>query len=224
MYLESLHVQLLTLTHDSFLAGDEGQTMDLESLHSQLLTLSRESFLAGYHQVACCLLHTAAQCALDLSDRRRLAEVAQLARNRELSLTRQSSAHATVFRSLVKTVAEMLKRLPVVERTPSGADRRTAPRRPVLQPGPLRLFNTDGQSLGIAVADDISETGIRLLDSNSHAIGAVLLVEAGPADSPAPRFAFRVAWCEQLDEGFLVGGPFVPPLPSAETLALLDGL
>jgi hypothetical protein len=198
--------------------------MELESLHAQLLTWSRETFLAGHHQVACCLLQAAAQCALDLDDRRLLEAVAQLARNRELSLTRQFSGHAMAFGSLVKAVAEMFKALPAPERPASGSNRRASPRRAVVHPGPLRLFRGEGESLGIAVADDVSDTGIRLLSSSRHAIGEVLLVETGPEESPAPCFALRVAWCEQLDEGFLVAGPFVPPLPTAEALALLEGL
>jgi hypothetical protein len=196
--------------------------MDLEMLYAQLLTLSREAFLAGHHLVACRLLHAAAHCALDLSDRRRLAEVGQLARNRELSLARMVSDHAAAFRALVKAVAEMLRGLPGADSPPPGSERRTAPRRMVSQPEPLRLFSSDGQSQGIAVADDVSAAGIRLLVASGHDVGAALLVEPGPAESPGARFAFRVAWCEQLDEGFLVAGPFVPPLPSAETLALLD--
>ncbi len=198
--------------------------MDLEILHGQLLALSRETFLAGHHRTACCLLHAVAQCARDMDDRALLAEAGQLARNRELSLTRRGTADAAVFRALVKTVEEMLAELPEANGAVEGSDRRAAPRRRVACPVPVRLFSPAGEALGDAVADDVSEMGIRLLVSSAHEAGTVLVVESGPEESPGPGFAFRVAWSRQLDEGFLLAGPFVPPYPTAETLAHLWGL
>jgi hypothetical protein len=57
----------------------------------------------------------------------------------------------------------------------------------------------------------------------AFAPGEVLLVEASSQGVPLPRFAFQVAWCDTLDVGFRAAGPFVAPLPTTETLALLEG-
>jgi hypothetical protein len=196
--------------------------MDLEALYAQLLIQSGQTSLAGHHKVACHLLHAAVHCAFDLEDWERLAEAGQVARNRELWLIRQSSPLAESFRFLVHVVEEMLQGREVQSRL-AAAERRVAPRRRVTRPGPLQLFAADGQLLGVAVADDVSTSGIRLLVSNAFAPGEVLLVEASSQGAPLPRFAFQVAWCDTLDVGYRAAGPFVAPLPTAETLALLEG-
>jgi hypothetical protein len=161
------------------------------------------------------------RCALDLDDRALLVDVGQVARNRELWLARRAAPQAAAFRGLVRTVEEMLKKLPAPEPAPAGSERRAQPRQRVSCPVPLRLFSADGRALGAAVADDVSALGIRLLVSSTHAPGDLLFIETGPAESPGPRFAFRVVRCEPLDVGCRVAGPFVAPLPSADTLALL---
>jgi hypothetical protein len=196
--------------------------LDVEALYAQLLILSGQSFLAGHHKVACHLLHAAVHCAFELSDPDRLAEAGQVARNRELWLIRQSLKNAESFRFLVHVVEEMLQDFDVPARLPPP-ERRVAPRRRILRPEPLQLFAPDGLLLGVAVTDDVSESGIRMLVANAFAPEEVLLVEATRQGVPAPRFAFQVAWCEALDMGYRVAGPFVPPMPTADTLALLDG-
>ncbi len=196
--------------------------MELDAVYAQLLIHSCQTFQAGHHTAACHLLHAAVHLAFDWKDWDRLADAGQIARNRELWLTRQSSANVVPFRFLVRLVDEMLQGSEPTGHS-TGSERRVSPRRKVNCPEPLQLFASDGLFLGVGVADDISAMGIRLLVSTAFAPGEVLVVEASVHDAPLPRFAFEVAWCEALDMGYRIAGPFVPPLPSTDTLALLEG-
>jgi hypothetical protein len=97
-------------------------TLDLISAFEALLCLNWEAFTAGHYEVACLALQTAAQCAQDLADEARLAEVARLARNQGGWIDRHAPWHrirsrqpapssTTAYESLVRGTEAMLDRL-----------------------------------------------------------------------------------------------------------------
>jgi hypothetical protein len=87
---------------------------------------------------------------------------------------------------------------------------------------PVRLLNEVGQLLGLAVLNDVSADGLRLVASRLHPVGEVLkMTPEFPHALAGTVFPFRVTTCDPADGGgYDLVGSFLTPLSSREARAL----
>ena len=102
------------------------------------------------------------------------------------------------------------------------SERRASPRFPLQHPAGCPLYTFAGRLVGVAVIEDVSVAGIRLLISHPRREGEELTVEVGrPPRLPLCRLDLRVNWCQAAPGGgFLLGGRLLAPLAEDKARAL----
>jgi len=105
--------------------------------------------------------------------------------------------------------------------TERRAHRRQGAARPCL----AFILGPGERPLGLAVPEDVSAGGVRLLASRRFAAGESLaLVPQFPHPLEGRAFPFRVARCEALPGGgYSLAGPFLKALAREEVRALAGG-
>jgi hypothetical protein len=105
-------------------------------------------------------------------------------------------------------------------------ERRAVPRFPLHPPAGCPLYTAAGRLLGVAIVEDVSVKGIRLLVSHPLPAGETLVVEVGrPPCLPMCRLEMVVDWCQAAPAGgFLLGGRLLNPLAEDKARALAGSL
>lgn len=100
--------------------------------------------------------------------------------------------------------------------TPSSAERRAFPRHRLGSRVPVRLRRERGRRAWIAVPEDVSAGGLRILARLPQPVGQILELEpTTPHNLGWKRLTFRLTRCQPADGGYQLAGRFLTPL--AET-------